>query len=236
MSAPVAGDPGRAPAVQAMFAQIAPGYDRANLLMSMGIDRLWRRNAIRALGDAARGDMLDLCAGTLDFSIALTPLARSIVALDFCAPMLEVGRARLPDPERVRIVCADAREMPLENASIDGIVAGFGIRNVPEPHRAVQECFRVLKPGGVLVVVDFFRPESLVQRVFSSTYNRMVLPLVGWLVTGDARPYRYLAESMGAWASREEFEEMCRKAGFAEVGGTELIPPVAARVRARKAP
>jgi demethylmenaquinone methyltransferase / 2-methoxy-6-polyprenyl-1,4-benzoquinol methylase len=235
MSGPVAGDPARAPAVRDMFARIAPGYDRANRLMSMGIDQLWRAKALRLLGEAKSGDMLDLCAGTLDFSLALSPHAKSIVALDFCAPMLEVGRARLPNPEKVRIICADARDMPLEDGSIDGIVAGFGIRNVPEPHRAVAECLRVLRPGGVMVVVDFFRPESLMARFFSSTYNRIVLPVVGGLVTGDASAYRYLAESMAAWASREEFEQMCKTAGFATAEGAELFPPVAAWVRSTKA-
>ncbi len=234
MSGPVAGDPSRAPAVRDMFARIAPGYDRANRLMSMGIDQLWRAKALRLLGEAKRGDMLDLCAGTLDFSIALSPHAKSIVALDFCAPMLEVGRQRLPNPEKVRILCADARDMPLEDGSIDGIVAGFGIRNVPEPHRAVAECMRVLRPGGVLVVVDFFRPESWMARFFSATYNRIVLPVVGGLVTGDSSAYRYLAESMAAWASREEFEKMCTDAGFSTAEGAELFPPVAAWVRATK--
>ena len=156
--APVAGDPGRAPAVRDMFARIAPGYDDANKVMSMGIDRIWRRIALRALGSAADGDVMDLCAGTMDFSAALARRSRSVVAVDFCQPMLDAGRAKIPDEANVRILCADAREIPLPDASLDGIVAGFGIRNVPEPERALAECARLLRPGGVLVVVDFFRP------------------------------------------------------------------------------
>lgn len=231
--APIPGDPGRAPAVRDMFAKIAPGYDRANKWMSMGIDRWWRRIAIRALGPAASGDMLDLCAGTMDFSAALAPGARSVTALDFCADMLEAGKAKVPTT--VRTVCADAREMPLPDASFDGIVAGFGIRNVPEPERAVAEALRVLRPGGVFVVVDFFKPTSLAARLFSSTYNRVVLPLVGGWVTGDAAPYRYLVGSMDAWMDRGGFQAVCRDAGFAQVGGSELLPPVASIVIARKA-
>jgi ubiquinone/menaquinone biosynthesis C-methylase UbiE len=123
-----------------MFARIAPGYDDANKVMSMGIDRIWRRIALRALGSAADGDVMDLCAGTMDFSAALAGRSRSVVAVDFCQPMLDAGRAKIPDEANVRILCADAREIPLPDASLDGIVAGFGIRNVPEPERALAEC------------------------------------------------------------------------------------------------
>lgn len=228
MSLPIPGDPGRAPAVRDMFARVAPGYDRANRLMSFGIDRWWRRIALRELGAAADGDVLDLCAGTLDFSAALAPRARSVTALDFCAEMLEAGRAKVP--ASVRTVCADARAMPLPDAAFDGIVAGFGIRNVPEPERALREARRVLRPGGVFVTVDFFRPTSFFQRLFAGSYNRVVLPLVGGAVTGQASAYRYLAGSMGAWQDRAGYEDLCRQAGFTRVAGRELWPPVASIV------
>lgn len=229
---PVAGDPTRAPAVQAMFARIAGGYDRANALMSFGIDRAWRTIAIRELGAAARGDILDVCAGTMDFCGMLAGTARSLTALDFCEPMLDKGAHKAPAARRV---CADARAMPLPDAAFDGAVAGFGIRNVPEPERAVAEALRVLRPGGVFVVVDFFKPTTLMARLMAGTYNRVVLPLVGGLVSGDAGAYRYLAESMGAWVDRAGFEAMCREAGFAQVSGRDLFPPVASIVIARKA-
>ena len=231
-SGPVAGDPNRAPAVRDMFARIAPGYDDANRFMSMGIDRIWRKIALRELGAAVNGDVLDLCAGTMDFSAALAGRSRSVVAVDFCQPMLDAGQAKIPAGANVRSLCADARAIPLADASFDGIVAGFGIRNVPEPERALAEAARLLRPGGVFVVVDFFRPETLLARFFSSTYNRVVLPVVGGLVTGDASAYRYLAESMGAWHSRPSFCAALRAAGFSEATGRELFPPVASLVRA----
>ncbi len=228
---PVAGDPGRGPAVQAMFARIAVGYDRANAIISLGIDRAWRRIAIRELGAAADGDVLDLCAGTMDFSGMLHGRSRSLTALDFCEEMLTLGQGKAPSARRV---CADAREMPLADAVFDGCVAGFGIRNVPEPARAVAEALRVLRPGGVLVVVDFFQPTTWLARFLAATYNRIVLPVVGGLVSGDSAAYRYLAESMAAWTDRAGFERMCRDAGFVDVSGRELFPPVASIVIARK--
>ena len=93
----------------------------------------------------------------------------------------------------------------------------------------------MLRPGGVFVVVDFFRPTTFLSRLLAATYNRVVLPLVGGLVAGDASAYRYLAESMGAWVDRAGFEAMCRDNGFTEATGWELFPPVASIVIARKA-
>lgn len=231
---PVAGDPGRAPAVAAMFSRIAPGYDRANTYMSMGIDRWWRRQALAALGPATQGDMLDLCAGTLDFSVALAPTARTVAAVDFCAPMLEAGRPKLPAGAPVKLICADARSLPLPDQSVDGAVVGFGLRNVPEVEKAIAEVARVLRPGGRFVVLDFFRPTTLLARIMASTYNRVVLPIVGGLVTGDSSAYRYLAESMAAWCDRAGFEAMCQRAGLTIVSGRELFPPVASMVVCQK--
>jgi len=216
-----------------MFARIAPGYDRANAWMSFGIDRRWRRLAIAALGERAGGDVLDLCAGTMDFSAMLHGTARSLVAVDFCQPMLDAGASKLP-PGAVRTVCADARALPLADASVDGVVAGFGIRNVPEPERAVAEALRVLRPGGRFVVVDFFQPRSLLARFLDLTYNRVALPIIGGMLTGERGAYQYLASSMGAWTDREGFERMCREAGFARAEGRELFPPVASLVTAEK--
>ncbi len=230
--APVAGDAERGPAVQAMFARIATGYDRANALMSLGIDRAWRRIAIRELGAAADGDVLDLCAGTMDFSGMLQARSRSLTALDFCQEMLDRGRHKAPG---AKVVCADARAMPFPEASFDAVVAGFGVRNVPLPERAVAEAFRVMRRGGMFVVVDFFRPTTWFARLLAGTYNRVMLPLVGGLVAGDAGAYRYLADSMAAWTDREGFQDMCRAAGFVEVRGRDLFPPVASIVIARKA-
>ena len=217
-----------------MFARIAPRYDLSNRMMSFGIDRIWRRIAIRELGACADGDVLDLCAGTMDFSVALASRSRSLIALDFCQPMLDAGAAKVPPGTKLRTICADARAMPIDDASLDGAVAGFGIRNVPEPERAVAEAWRVLRPGGRLVVVDFFQPRSLLARVMDVSYNRVVLPMVGGLLTGEFSAYRYLAASMGAWCDRPGFEKTCREAGFHTVRGWDLFPPVASIVVAEK--
>jgi demethylmenaquinone methyltransferase / 2-methoxy-6-polyprenyl-1,4-benzoquinol methylase len=228
MSVPVAGAADRAPQVREMFDTLAPTYDRANRVISMGLDQGWRRKAIARLGPAAQGTMLDLCAGTLDLTVMLLDSgATTVHALDFAEKMLLAGEPKLPPNAPVHLVTADAREMPLEDGSVNGIIAGFGLRNVPEVHRAIDECARVLKPGGRLVVLEFFQPTTLVSKILSGTYNRFVLPLLGGWVSGYSGAYRYLAGSIDAFHSREAFAEMMQQRGFIDVRCDRMFPPVA---------
>ena len=227
-TAPVAGAKDRAPQVREMFDSLAPTYDRANRIISMGLDQGWRRKAIARLNSSAQGHMVDLCAGTLDLTVMLLDAGASQVeALDFAEQMLLAGQPKLPADAPVQLVTADARDMPLEDSSIDGIIAGFGLRNVPEVHRAIDECARVLKPGGRLVVLEFFQPTTLPSKILSGTYNRFVLPILGGWVSGYANAYRYLAGSIDAFHTREDFAAMMQARGFVDVRCERMFPPVA---------
>ncbi|MCB9779675.1 MAG: ubiquinone/menaquinone biosynthesis methyltransferase [Alphaproteobacteria bacterium] len=229
-AAPTAGADDRAPQVRAMFDQLAPKYDLANRVLSLGLDQWWRRQALAALKDNARGEVLDLCAGTLDFTVALVRGgATHVHAVDFAGEMLEAGRAKLPPGAPVTITRADARELPLPAQSVDGIICGFGLRNVPELHRAIAECARVLRPGGRLVVLDFFQPEGTVSRLLQDSYNRLVVPTVGGMVTGFRDAYAYLTDSIDAFQTRPQFEAMLTDFGFV-VRGREMVPPVASMI------
>lgn len=231
IAAPVAGAADRAPEVRTMFDTLAPTYDRANRVISMGLDQGWRRKAIASLGSSAQGDMIDLCAGTLDLSLMLLDAgARHIHAVDFAAQMLEAGRPKLPPGAPVDLITADARDMPLDDNSVDGIIAGFGLRNVPDVHLAVAECARVLRPGGRLVVLEFFQPVSPLSRLLQGSYNRFVMPILGGLISGYGDAYRYLAGSIDAFVSRAAFEQMMVDNGFAESWGRDMFPPVASIV------
>ena len=227
---PEPGAADRAPQVQAMFDQIAPKYDLANRVLSLGLDQWWRRIAISALGDTLKGDVLDLCAGTLDLTLMLVEAgAQTVTAIDFSEEMLRAGESKIPPEAQVETIAADARSLPLADQSVDGIVCGFGLRNVPELEKALAECARVLRPGGRLVVLDFFQPEGVVSRFLHSTYNRVAVPVVGGWITGAAPAYRYLTGSIEAFVSRTEFETMLSVHGFA-VEGKEMTPPVASLV------
>ena len=233
--APVAGAADRAPQVREMFDTLAPSYDRANRIISMGLDQGWRRQAIAALGPAAQGEVMDLCAGTLDLSVMLCAAgARQVHAVDFAEKMLQAGAHKIPAGRDVRLVTADARELPFGDNAVDGVIAGFGLRNVPEVHRALAECHRVLRPGGRLVVLEFFVPESLLSRLLQGSYNRFVMPAIGGLVSGFGPAYRYLAGSIDAFMTRGDFEELARAQGFATTPGREMFPPVASLVVAQK--
>ena len=232
---PVAGDPGRALAVQQMFDRIAPTYDLANRVLSMGVDTLWRRRAIAALGEGARGQVLDLCAGTMDITLAvLAGGARCVTALDFSAEMLACGRQRLPEGAPVTVVQGDAQDLKLDDASFDAGICGFGLRNVPDNRLALAQLYRVLRPGGRFAVLEFFRPVRGDARAFHAVFNKLVLPTVGGLISGDRAAYAYLADSMQTYLRRPEFEDLAREVGFEIVSGQELLPPVASLVVVQK--
>ena len=229
---PIAGAPERAPQVEAMFDQLAPRYDLANRVLSLGLDQRWRRKAIRQLGHL--GTVVDLCAGTLDLTRMLVDAgAEQVIAIDFSAQMLAIGSAKIRPDEPVRIERADARSLPLENQSVDGIICGFGLRNVPELPTAIAECARVLRPGGRLVVLDFFQPDTVLSRVVQGTYNKGIVPLIGGAITGFGDAYRYLNRSIDAFETADAFTALLAEHGLDAVH-SPTFPPVASIVTATR--
>jgi ubiquinone/menaquinone biosynthesis methyltransferase len=230
--------------VQQMFGRIAQGYDRANRVMSLGIDVRWRRRAVDdllahvAVPHEAVG--LDLCAGTLDSTIAIHerfPEA-TLIGGDFVASMLEAGRHKLQGSARDKITTQtmDAHALPLADASCDAIFCAFGIRNLSDLPRASAEQARVLRPGGKLVVLEFFRPQRWTTKVVHAIYNRGILPWVGWAVTGDREAYRYLPRSIGKFDTADEYTARLADAGFVDVTVEPLTFGIASIVRAKRGP
>ena len=225
--APVAGSADRAPDVRAMFNELAPKYDLGNRVLSLGLDQWWRRQAIDALLDSREGHVLDLCAGTLDLTKMLADEGAEFVhAADFSERMLAVGETKMAETDAYKIHCCDARELPFEDNSMDAIIAGFGLRNVPEVERALSECARVLKPGGRIAILDFFQPVGMIPNLLQSTYNKIVVPLVGGLITGAGSSYRYLNESIDAFCTADEFVDLLNDVGI-DSQARVMLPPVA---------
>lgn len=218
-------------AVRGMFDRIAPTYDLLNRLLSLGIDQRWRAHALEALArELPEGPLLDVCAGTLDLTLALRrrfPTRRTL-ALDFARDMLVAGRDKAGG---ARLAVADAMQLPVRSGVAAGFVCGFGVRNLSDPRAALAEAARALRPGGVCVFLEFYRPESLFTRVFHKVYAELVLPTVGRIVSGDAEAYRYLSRSMRGFLSRREFEGAMRDAGFRDVTGRDLTFGIASIVR-----
>jgi demethylmenaquinone methyltransferase/2-methoxy-6-polyprenyl-1,4-benzoquinol methylase len=222
--------------VRGMFDRIAGRYDAANRVMSAGIDVLWRRKAmaplLEGLGEKPR--VLDLGAGTLDGALEIRRRrpGATVVAADFAREMLRVGR-RKAGAESVATHGADGHHLPYADAAFDGAFSAFCVRNLHTLPVALAELRRVVRPGGPVVILEFFRPAKR-RLFFDGLYNAKLLPLLGWAVSGDREAYRYLPASIERFVSRPEFEELLRSAGFAATSGEELFPSgVASLVVAR---
>lgn len=231
---PLPGEADRAGAVRAMFDRIAPSYDLLNRVMTMRVDQHWRRRLIRAVAPRVGERLLDVCAGTMDVAAEARRLVpgAAVFAADFSLPMLSRGAAKTGLPAAQ----ADALSLPFASAAFEVATVAFGVRNLESLERGLRELARVLRPGGRLGVIEFFRAESSGSRLVHGTYNRVALPVLGRLLSPDPDAYRYLVESMERFASRGEFEEACRRAGFTAVRGETLFPGVCGLVVAVRAP
>ncbi|HEU4566231.1 MAG TPA: ubiquinone/menaquinone biosynthesis methyltransferase [Gemmatimonadaceae bacterium] len=218
--------------VRRIFSEIAPRYDLLNHLLSLNIDRGWRREAIAALGweRAADGTYVDLCSGTMDVAVELArrPGFRGrVAAADFAEPMLRAGR-RKTGGLRVRPVVADALQLPLRDGAASGAIVAFGIRNLADLDAGLREVRRVLAPGARFVILEFSRPRVPLVRAVYQGYFRYLLPAIGRLVSGHPTAYRYLPESVAHFPTEDALAARMRAAGFARVTWRRLTLGIAA--------
>jgi demethylmenaquinone methyltransferase/2-methoxy-6-polyprenyl-1,4-benzoquinol methylase len=202
-----------------MFTAIAPRYDLLNHLLSLNVDRRWRRIAVARLGWEARpdGTYLDLCAGTMDLAAALAgcPGFRGrVIGADFVVPMLARGRGK---SSHAAPVGADALALPFPAASFDGAMVGFGVRNLADLDAGLAEAARVLKPGARFVVLEFTTPRFAPLRAAYLFYFQRVLPLIGRAVSKHTDAYSYLPESVLAFPDPDALAARFRAAGFHDV-------------------
>ena len=222
--------------VRAMFDRIAGRYDVANRVMSVGFDVRWRRRAMRRLLDGLEPSpwVLDLGAGTLDGAVEIVrqrPDAH-VVAADFTRAMLVAGR-RKPGAAAMALHVADGHRLPYRDGSFAAAFSGFCVRNLRGLALGLAELRRVVRPGGRLVFLEFFRP-TRPRRFWDGLFTGRVLPLLGWAVSGDRAAYRYLPQSIQGFDTRADFETRLRAVGFAELRGEDLFPGgIASLVEAR---
>ncbi len=210
--------------VREMFAAIAPRYDLLNHLLSLNVDRRWRRRAVDRLSWERKPDgwYLDLCAGTLDLAVELRRrpgFAGKVVGADFVVPMLRRGRSK---DRGIALVGADALELPFPDARFDGCLVGFGIRNLADMDQGLREMARVLTPGGRLVILDFSVPTVWPVRSLYWFYFAQVLPRIGRLVSKHTTAYRYLPASVSAFPAPEELLSGLERTGFVDPGFERL--------------
>jgi len=224
-----------------VFHSVAARYDLMNDLMSAGIHRIWKRFTIELSGVRAGHSVLDIAGGTGDLAARFAELVGPggrVVLADINDSMLRVGRDKLLDSGHVgnlEFVQADAQCLPFPDDSFDCITIAFGLRNVTDKDAALRSMYRVLKPGGRLLVLEFSKPRNeLLGRVYDA-YSFTVLPLLGRLVANDADSYRYLAESIRMHPDQETLKEMMEDAGFGRCDYHDMTGGVVAVHRGVKA-
>jgi demethylmenaquinone methyltransferase/2-methoxy-6-polyprenyl-1,4-benzoquinol methylase len=214
--------------VREMFANIAPRYDLINHLLSVNIDKQWRRRVVQKLGALLPPEarVVDVGCGTGDLSIELFEnTAAHVTGVDFCGPMLKLAKEKAP---QLQFIEGDALRLPFAEASFDGLTTGFALRNFADVDRGLRELLRVLKPNGYVAILEFSHPANPVFASFVRFYNWRLLPWIGGLVSGSRGAYEYLPDSISKFPNQETLAAMMRAAGFVEVSFENLSGGIAA--------
>ncbi len=225
-------------AVNTMFARIAGRYDVANHLLSGGIDYWWRQRLVRAVYDSRATSVLDLATGSGDVIFALAdglPPGVTLLGMDFCQPMLDEAVKKRDGNHRwsqIEFRPGDGMALPLPDAAFEAITISFGLRNMANRAKALQEMRRVLKPDGRLFILEFSQPITWF-RPFYYTYLKYLLPIVAGIITGDRSAYEYLCGSIEQYPDRIAMSEEIRQAGFNSVSALPLSFGIVALHEAR---
>ena len=212
---------GKKEQVASMFDTISGNYDQLNRVISFGIDVKWRRKVLQIVSQCKPKIILDIATGTGDLAILMTETAaEKIIGLDISAGMLQVGERKIVEKNltnRIEMVLADSENLPFENHYFDAITVAFGVRNFENLEKGLSEILRVLKPGGVFVILETSVPEKTPYKQGYKFYSRNILPLIGKLFSKDNAAYGYLSESAAAFPYGEVLNNILKKIGFIDV-------------------
>ncbi len=224
--------------IRRMFGAIAPRYDRANRLLSLSVDRRWRRLARRELEGRLPPNprILDLCTGTGDLALELSGLG-SVVACDFSHPMLVLGKrkaSRSTTGRRIAFAEGDALRLPFPDRSFDAVSIAFGLRNLESYRQGLAEMHRVLRPRGVLAILEFSLPTLPLFRPLYLFYFVRILPRLGGWISGHGQAYGYLSRSVRQFLAPEDLDRLLERAGFREIRHRTLSAGIACLHLGRK--
>jgi demethylmenaquinone methyltransferase / 2-methoxy-6-polyprenyl-1,4-benzoquinol methylase len=217
--------------VREMFGRIARRYDLLNHLLSVNIDKRWRRivaNRVREkLSANPRARVLDVACGTGDLSLSLFEITGAgVVGTDFCRPMLAIAAGKTNG--RIRFIEGDALDLPFRDGTFDVATIAFGLRNLSNVESGLAELSRVLKPGGWVAVLEFSRPANVILRPMFNLYFRKLLPMMGGLISGSLSAYTYLPASVQKFPDQSQLSLLMEQAGFVQVGYENLTGGIAA--------
>lgn len=207
--------------VAEMFDNISKRYDFLNHFLSMGIDKIWRKKAVKILGAYKPKLILDIATGTGDFAISslrLKPV--KVIGLDLSAGMLDMGRKKMKKKglqDKVEMVLGDSENLPYEDSLFDGITVGFGVRNFENLEKGLSEMHRVLKKGAPAVILEFSKPKRFPVKQSFNFYSKYIIPKVGRSISKDQAAYSYLPESVAAFPEGQEFKDIMGKVGYSNI-------------------
>ena len=206
--------------VEEMFDNISPRYDLLNHLLSLNIDKIWRRKTINKLRPYQPKTILDIATGTGDFAIAALKLGNvTVTGIDISEGMLNVGREKIKVKKldkQIRFKRADSEDLPFNEGEFDAAIVGFGVRNFENLKKGLSEIQRVLKPGGVFFVLEFSKPVSFPFKQIYMFYFTRILPLIGRMVSKDSNAYTYLPESVNEFPDGDRFLAILADVGFVQ--------------------
>jgi len=206
--------------VAEMFNNISKKYDFLNHFLSLGIDIVWRKKAVKMLRPDKPKLILDIATGTGDFAIqALSLNPDKIIGVDISEGMLAMGRKKMKKKgleDKIELQMGDSEKLLFEDNKFDAIIVSFGVRNFENLEKGLTDMFRVLKKGGKVVILEFSRPKKFPMKQLYNFYFKAILPKIGKLISKDSSAYTYLPESVGAFPDGENFLNVLKKAGFKE--------------------
>ncbi len=229
---------GKKQQVARMFDNISGNYDFLNHFLSLGIDKGWRRKAIRILSTIKPMVLLDVATGTGDFAIQAMDLKpEKIIGVDISEGMLEVGRKKIKKlnlEQTIELKSGDSENLGFGENKFDAVTVAFGVRNFENLEKGLSEILRVLRPGGMLVVLEFSRPRRFPFKQLYNFYFKAILPKIGRLISKDSSAYTYLPESVEAFPDGEAFENVLKKVGFKDTACRPLTFGISSIYTARK--
>ncbi len=224
--------------VARMFDNISHRYDFLNHFLSLGIDRGWRKKAVRLLAEAKPKQILDVATGTGDFALqALTLDPEKIIGVDISEGMLEVGRKKMVKKGVsgiIEMVKADSEKLPFPENKFDAVTVGFGVRNFENLITGLKEIARVMKPGARLVILEFSRPKKFPFKQGYNFYFKVILPKLGRWISSDKSAYSYLPESVEAFPDGENFMNILKEVGFKNISCKQLTFGISSIYSAQK--